>query len=857
MSGTSGTPIDALPPAIAVADTDALPVSQNGVTRKATRAQLLAGTQAAMLLPPGTLAGNPGAVQGGPAAVAVGANLVLQNGTLEALAAPYAVPALPAGLPPAPADLVPLGQNGANVAVPYATFMAGLAGLAPLDASRFTVTPAGAPLSLPLASLLAEAVAVESFGAKGDGLSDDTAAIGAALAAGVPLRFGPKTYLVSGPLSMGGEAVALLGVPGRTVIRRNGQAGGGAWLTLSAASVFIHGITFDANAAISADTYAVLISPPCTRALIEASAFTGAGGPTLGSGLVLAASDPTLVQYEVRACEFYGNANHGLWGQAVYGVLVEGCRAHDNGGYGIVIDYADPALVEKLHACRVIGNRAWNNARGISIGNFNETNTNPPVWGNANPDALSILVANNLCHDNTVYGIAVAGWWIAVIGNLCTDNGVTGGAGLLVNAAYSHIAANTLVWQSPGAAAFGIDAGGSIHTEIAGNFISGPAIGINPGGSTNVRVFGNRIQGTGAWAITVNNVESSANGQTFGIPCTNLEISGNWIGYSEGAGIALRDGPQNVAIRHNRFFGSGNASLAEALYVATDTVIIEGNSWNDTTLYVQNPEVTGSGPQTLVFPDLLDRIMITATAGPIVSMISASQAQMGSGIGFIKVLAPGSGYTTATVSIGGPGTGAGAEAILAGGAVIGIRLTAAGSGYGAIGASVPVSISGDGSGAEAIAYVAAPVPNDRALLTRCNLPVTFSRAGSNPFQENWTLFDLSVPANTEVLWRGTWGGWRAGIVPLGGYFAFPGDGSVTLGSLNGGDLRLHPNGAGVVRITSDAAPEGVISTIGTGSPEGVVSAPPGSDYRNLAGGAGSTFWVKQTGTGPTGWVAIA
>jgi len=61
----------------------------------------------------------------------------------------------------------------------------------------------------------------------------------------------------------------------------------------------------------------------------------------------------------------------------------------------------------------------------------------------------------------------------------------------------------------------------------------------------------------------------------------------------------------------------------------------------------------------------------------------------------------------------------------------------------------------------------------------------------------------------------------------------------------------------VVRITSDAAPEGVISTIGTGSPEGVVSAPPGSDYRNLAGGAGSTFWVKQSGTGPTGWVAVA
>jgi hypothetical protein len=37
----------------------------------------------------------------------------------------------------------------------------------------------------------------------------------------------------------------------------------------------------------------------------------------------------------------------------------------------------------------------------------------------------------------------------------------------------------------------------------------------------------------------------------------------------------------------------------------------------------------------------------------------------------------------------------------------------------------------------------------------------------------------------------------------------------------------------------------------------VVAAPPGSDYRNLAGGVGSTLWVKQTGTGNTGWFAVA
>lgn len=42
---------------------------------------------------------------------------------------------------------------------------------------------------------------------------------------------------------------------------------------------------------------------------------------------------------------------------------------------------------------------------------------------------------------------------------------------------------------------------------------------------------------------------------------------------------------------------------------------------------------------------------------------------------------------------------------------------------------------------------------------------------------------------------------------------------------------------------------------GTGSPEGVVTAPPGVGYLNDSGGAGTTLYVKESGTGKTGWVA--
>lgn len=42
---------------------------------------------------------------------------------------------------------------------------------------------------------------------------------------------------------------------------------------------------------------------------------------------------------------------------------------------------------------------------------------------------------------------------------------------------------------------------------------------------------------------------------------------------------------------------------------------------------------------------------------------------------------------------------------------------------------------------------------------------------------------------------------------------------------------------------------------GEGSPEGVVTASPPALYQQTDGAPGSQIWVKQTGTGNTGWVA--
>ena len=42
---------------------------------------------------------------------------------------------------------------------------------------------------------------------------------------------------------------------------------------------------------------------------------------------------------------------------------------------------------------------------------------------------------------------------------------------------------------------------------------------------------------------------------------------------------------------------------------------------------------------------------------------------------------------------------------------------------------------------------------------------------------------------------------------------------------------------------------------GSGSPESVITATPGSFYVDVDGGASVTLYVKESGTGNTGWIA--
>jgi hypothetical protein len=844
--------IGQLPNAASVSDSDELPIFQNGATVAATRAQILAGMQQALALPQGSLLGGVGPGVASPVAIAIGANLALNGAVLSATAAPFDIAALPAAVAPSMTDLVALGQSGANAALSYAAFMRGAAGVPGIQGGGFEAIAAGASAMRTLAAIGANAVAIEDFGAVGDGVTNDASALLAALASGNPVRLGPANYRIDGECDIGGTTAVLLGVPGMTTLTRGvqgtvGTSSNPAWISVTATQFFADGIVFDANQAVTADTWGVVVQPSCTNANITRSLFRNAMGSIYGWGLAIAPSDPILTRHHVHDCEFTANAVDGMWVAACDSVAVTACRAHDNARNGIYVDSQDPSFVLKIRNVQITGNTCWNNQTGISIGNFNATNSEPGLYGNANPDVLSGLVANNCVFDNSSYGISISGRNIIVTGNLIVNNGPAGG-GILANTGYCRIADYMIM----GSGGFGIDAGGAIYVELTGNYIDGPTIGIGIGGSQNCTVRGNYIQNCAA-GIEALNVESDGRGDNFGISCNNLSIIGNYVGYGAGgSGIILRDAPQLVVVADNIVSSGTAGNPLNALIPYTDSLVLRGNVVNYAESFAVNPTGVG-GVNTLVFPDLLDRVVVSQSNGIVESMVSATTQAMAGQISFIKVTNGGSNYSNATVSITGTGNGASAQVWTAGGVVIGVAITNAGSGYGP---GTVALISGNGTGATVSVQVGLPVVQGRRLVVHCLAPTSFAAAGSIPAQENWTGAVVTVPSGATIEWEGEGGAWQAVRFMQSDYVSPNGDGSVTLQSQSG-DVKLCPAPGGGVRLISSTEPSGCVTLIGRGSPIGVVSAPPGSSFRNLNGGAGATYWIKQTATDATGWVAVA
>ena len=835
--------IDQLDAAVVATDDDVLPISQGGRARRISRSQLLGGMQSALALAPGLL-GRASAGYGPPERIRVGGGLKLADGILSG-STPYTIASLPTTTSSRNNDLVAIGQGGQDRSVPLSVLL----GTAGIDISNQVVrTSAGIPRRI--GEWTSDTLAVEAFGAVGDGLTDDSAAFSRALASGRPIRLGPKTYRVDGQWSVSLSSV-LLGTPGVSVLRRRVQHGG-AWITVSAPRFAAFGVTFDAGG-IAGDSWGVLVEQTCTETSFERCAFINATGQKLGCGLTIQARDglgrlPS--RHTIIQCIFSENKVHGLWVQAACGAYISGCSAFLNGTYGICVDFNDPQSSQIVSNCTITDCRVWSNQRGISVGNYNETNAEPPRWGNNRPDARDVLVCHNVCSGNASYGISVSGERIVVSDNIIlVGDQISSASGLLCSASKSLVSGNSIC----GPGQFGVDAGGCVDCSIIGNIVENCSVGINAGGGQNVRVASNRLYAN-TRSITAFQVETDGSNGNFGISCKRLDIDSNTIKIESvgSIGICLVDGPENVRITNNRFLALDEIDPIQAISASTDSVFISGNQWNDKTATICIP-IEQDDIACLHFADVFDEIVINTRSLQIGRIQSKRQIAIADKITFIRVTNGGDGYQNAGVSIIGSGAGATAVPYLRDGVVIGIALLTGGNGYSC--KDTQVIVTGDGAGATAHAFVGLPLTQGKRLRVKCNLPVCFKREGSDPFQDNFTGSDITAATGSQVEWEVIKGGWRANSFSNVDYVVPSGDGRVSLRSQLG-DVALRPGEGGAVRFCSEIEQSGFITCFGRGSPEGQIAAPPGSDYRNLEGGIGTTLWLKQLGDDPFGWAAI-
>jgi hypothetical protein len=71
----------------------------------------------------------------------------------------------------------------------------------------------------------------------------------------------------------------------------------------------------------------------------------------------------------------------------------------------------------------------------------------------------------------------------------------------------------------------------------------------------------------------------------------------------------------------------------------------------------------------------------------------------------------------------------------------------------------------------------------------------------------------------------------------------------------GNSSTPHVNDSGTGTVLSLAPGADLMALSGAGTPENAITANIGSTYQRTDGGAGTSLYVKESGTGNTGWVA--
>jgi hypothetical protein len=437
-------------------------------------------------------------------------------------------------------------------------------------------TPAGTgAVATTTQTKLRESVSVKDFGAKGDGTTDDTAAIQAAdtaaTAAGKTLYFPAGTYRIntSTRLSMGGCNWEGDGQKQSVLQSAAGTYSAATYMvTANTLSNFtISKLGFDVSLATftAGSTYGPLLMFSCTNWHVKDCAFIGLQTYTLG--IYVNGGDA----WSITDCYFKNASPSTNQNQAINIQVGSGkhmvCR-NTMIGTGLFSNGADSLYSENI----VTG---WKFGGGLTFGpNSSCTNNriigNYCVGGTGAPDVnatytsgiecwgLFSQIIGNYCASNAGMGIVIAGNNSVVSGNTCVNNGQSSalpgiGAYSKVISAFTYSVDKSVIsgnvctdtqgskTQTYGYAEFSISASPITGVIVSGNYFSGNLTGTQLllGTSPTTNFINGAVQASsvGVGAVPFNNVSlvTSTNSTLTGTAQRGIQVNDTFSSAATGS----------------------------------------------------------------------------------------------------------------------------------------------------------------------------------------------------------------------------------------------------------------------------------------------------------------------------------
>lgn len=443
------------------------------------------------------------------------------------------------------------------------------------------------------------AVNVKDFGAVGDGVTDDTAAIQAAIdsGAGKTILFPEgNTYLISSPLTLYSNSTYMGGA--KIKQKNSANISGSLFSGTSLNNILIDGLELDANQSnnAAAQTYGIILELGNNNTIRNCYIHD-----TTQSGIQLESeSGSKIVSNHIIDCGInLGTDNHGIMvisttSTPLSNILISGNIVDNAYRKGITVYNASPGVVSSV----VISNNVVSNC---NTGGIYVSNPSAAVNG----FITGVCITGNNCSNNYVNILISTASGCTVSGNTCIAT--SGGQGIFsADIKYSSFSGNSVVSSdADGLKLIGITVP-CTGNSITGNMISlssqagsGSYHAINLNGATYSCITGNTLLG-----------EDASPKQGYGI----LEAgSSNYNRISDNSIYNTQSGSQVLIAGNNTSYNinsallngfnivspSNTVDINGGLSIRNQAIILSNGANNDVTLPAKSGCLYVAGPTAI------------------------------------------------------------------------------------------------------------------------------------------------------------------------------------------------------------------------------------------------------------------